>query len=194
MESNNLYQKLRPEVKVLMNLLFSPTIEYQEKIDNNSKYILAGNHISNFDPLLLSMATDRNIHFLAKKELFKGVLKRFFESLESISVDRDGRDFEAIKKALNYLNEDEIVTIFPEGTRKKKDDSRIILPFKLGTVIIAKRSKAPIIPFAITGHYSLVKRDIKLTLGKRIETEDYTSKDLLEKLEDDVKTLILKNK
>ena len=188
------YQKLRPLALKLMKILFSPTIECQEKIEANSKFILAGNHISDFDPLLLSMVTDNNMHFLAKKELFRGIFKNFFESLGCIPVDRDGKDFEAMKQAINYLKEEEIVSIFPEGTRKKKDDERIILPFKLGTVIIAKRGKAPIVPFAITGNYSLVKRNLKLTIGKRIDSDQYTTKDLLEKVEDDVKTLILKNK
>ena len=58
----------------------------------------------------------------------------------------------------------------------------------------AKRSKSDIIPFSITGNYKLVKNNLRLSFGKRIKTSDYSSKELLEKLESDVKTLILKNR
>ena len=74
--------------------------------------------------------------------------------------------------------------------RNKTDD--IILPFKLGTVAIAKRSKTNIVPFAISGKYRLIRNNLTLTIGKEIETDKYSSSELLEKLETDVKELILK--
>ena len=60
--------------------------------------------------------------------------------------------------------------------------------------MIAKRSLSDIIPFAITGNYSLVKNNLHLSFGSRIKTNDYNSRELLEKIETDVKSLILKNK
>ena len=188
----NLYLDLKPITDITMELLFKPIITYQEEISTNERIILAGNHISNFDPLLLARGVDRQIHFLAKAELFKGPLKFLMNNIESIPVKRDGNDIECLKRAIYYLNEEKCLGIFPEGTRNTTDN--LILPFKLGTIMIAKRSKSDIIPFSITGNYKLVKNNLRLSFGKRIKTSDYSSKELLEKLESDVKTLILKNR
>lgn len=187
----NTYETLQPIVYTLMKTLFHPTIEYLDEIPTDSKIILAGNHYSNFDPLLLSMVTNRQIHFLAKRELFSGILKPLMTSLECIPVNRDGNDLLCLKKSLEYLKDEKCLGIFPEGTTKGKTDD-FILPFKLGTIVIAKKSKADIIPFGISGDYKLVKNNLRITIGKRIHTMEYNSKDLLEKLENDVKTLMLR--
>ena len=88
----NLYLDLKPITDNLIDLLFKPTITYQEEIPTNERIILAGNHMSNFDPLLLARGVDRQIHFLAKAELFKGPLKFLMNNIESIPVKRDGND------------------------------------------------------------------------------------------------------
>ena len=154
----NLYLDLKPITDNLIDLLFKPTITYQEEIPTNEKIILAGNHMSNFDPLLLARGVDRQIHFLAKYQLFKGPLKFLMNNIESIPVKRDGNDIESLKRAIDYLKEEKCLGIFPEGTHNKTDN--LILPFKLGTIMIAKRSKSDIIPFSITGNYKLVKNNI----------------------------------
>jgi len=192
MNDKNLYQLLRPIVGWLMKKTFHPEIIYEEEIPKNDKIILAGNHIHLLDSVLLSMATDRNIYVLAKNELFKGPFRAFFNSLGCIPVDRSGNGLASIREALISLEEGKCIGIFPEGTRNKTD--KIILPFKLGTVVIAKRSKTDIIPFSITGKYKLINNNLKLTIGKRICVKDYSTEDLLNKVEDDVKSLILKNR
>lgn len=187
---NNTYLRLKPIVSSMMNNLFKPVVEYEEEIPSDSKIILAGNHISNLDPILLYANIKRQVHFLAKEELFKGITKPLMNSLECIKVNREGRGLESIKESVNLLNDDKCILIFPEGTTNKSDS--LILPFKLGTIAIAKRSRSDIIPFAITGNYKLIKNDLKLKFGKRIKINDYNSYELSEKLEEDIKTLILK--
>lgn len=186
----NTYEHLQPIVSKGMHFFFHPTIEYLDEIPLKTRMILAGNHSSNFDPFLLSMVTKRQIHFLAKKELFDSPLKGVMTSIESIPVNRNGNDVECVKTALSYLKEEKCLGIFPEGTINKTND--LILPFKLGVVLLAKRSKADIFPFAITGGYHLVRNHLKIVIGKRIKPEKYTSHELLEKLESDVKTLLLR--
>lgn len=189
--NNNTYDKLQGVVSKLMNTLFKPEIEYESEIPSD-KVIFAGNHTSNWDSLLLASTLNKPVHFLAKKELFKGLLKPILNSLECIPVNRDGHGMESIKTSVDYLNNNESILIFPEG--KINQTENLVLPFKLGTVIIAKRSKSNIVPFSITGDYKLVKNNLKLTFGTPIKPDDYTSKELFDKLESDVKTLILKNK
>ena len=60
--------------------------------------------------------------------------------------------------------------------------------------MIAKRSKSNIIPFSITGDYKLIKNNLRINFGKVIKTNEMSSQKILEKLENDVKTLILKNR
>lgn len=184
------YRVLRPGAHKLMNFLYRPTIEKEEEIPKDEKIILAGNHIHLLDAVLLTMATDRHVYVLAKRELFTGPKRIFFEKMGCIPVDRSGHGLESIRDTLLALNDNKCIGIFPEGTRNQSDD--IILPFKLGTVVIAKRGKSDIIPFAITGKYKLFRNDLHLSIGKRIKTSDYKTSELLDKVQDDVKYLIKK--
>lgn len=191
----DLYSVLQPAVNLFMKGLFNPTISFEEEIKEDEKIILVGNHTSNFDCLLLAAAVYRKIIFLAKSELFKGPMKNFMEKIDSIPVNRDGNDIKCITDAVNMLKNDNCVLIFPEGTRSKSyKTDKLILPFKAGTIMIAKRSHADIMPFSITGDYKLIKNNLHLSFGNRIKTDEYTSKELFEKVENDVKTLILKNR
>lgn len=175
-----------------IELAFNPTVIYDEEINEQGKIILAGNHKSNFDPLLLQYAFKRPIHFLAKEELFKNILAPLMNYIEAVPVKRDGKDFDCLKKSISYLDKEEVLGIFPEGTFNRSDN--LILPFKLGTIMIAKRSKSNIIPFSITGDYKLIKNNLRINFGKVIKTNEMSSQKILEKLENDVKTLILKNR
>lgn len=189
------YSILQQVVSLFMKYSFNPKITFEEEIPEDEKILLVGNHTSNFDCLLLATAVYRKINFLAKSELFKGPLKKLMEEIDSIPVNRDGSDMKALTTAINFLKDDNCVLIFPEGTRSESyKTDKLILPFKVGTVMIAKRSHANIMPFSITGNYKLIKNNLHLSFGKIIKTDDYSSKELLEKVEDDVKKLILKNR
>lgn len=112
---------------------------------NDRSYIIVGNHKSVLDVIPAAMATDKPIHYMAKKELFvKGVGKWFTKKCECIPVSRDGTDVRAIMQAMKYLKEGGIVCIFPEGTRNKTSD--IFLPFKSGAAALSIKTKTPIIP------------------------------------------------
>ena len=90
-----LYKILIPINKIFI-YAFKPTYINKNNIPKNSSIILAGNHTSKLDPLLLMSSTNRCIHFLAKIELFKGPKKHFFNNLGIIPVDRKRKNKEAI--------------------------------------------------------------------------------------------------
>ena len=73
------YRTIRPLVTFLVKLVFRPNYIGLENIPKSGKIILAGNHTNNFDSPLLISSTKRNIHFLAKIELFSGIKKIFFD-------------------------------------------------------------------------------------------------------------------
>lgn len=166
-----LYKILRPVIKVLFKILYRPKIIGASNIPQNGRIILAGNHTNNFDAPLLISSTKRNIHFLAKAELFSGIKKILFANMGLIPVNRKIKDKNVLVNAYNYLNNEKVIGIFPEGTFGKGK----ILPFKIGAIKMAYETKTDIVPFAITGTYKLFSRDLKITFGSPIKI---TSNDL----------------
>lgn len=161
-----------------------------EMINEKENIILAGNHVHFLDVILLNMITEREVYILLREEHFNGIKKWILEKLGCIPIKKNQNGLESIRDVLVSLEDGKCLGIFLEEINKKSDS--IILPFKLGTVTIAKRSKTNIIPFAITGKYRLIKNDLTLTLGKEINVDRYFQDELLEKLDNDVKELILR--
>ena len=160
-----LYKILRPIITVLFKTLYRPKIMGIENISNSGRLILAGNHTNNFDSALLISSTKRNIHFLAKVELFKGIKKILFSNMGLIPVYRNGKDQKALQTAYKYLENNKVIGIFPEGTFGKGK----ILPFKMGAVKMAYETNSKIVPFAIKGTYKLFSRNLKIVFGKPIK-------------------------
>lgn len=159
-----LYKTLRPLITILFKVLYRPTIIGKENIKNSGRLILAGNHTHNLDCALLISSTKRNIHFLAKSELFKGIKKVLFSNMGLIPVNRKKKDHKSLEMAYKYLENNKVVGIFPEGTIGKKT----MLPFKIGAVKMANETNSEIVPFAITGDYKLFSNNLKIIFGKPI--------------------------
>ena len=150
-----LYRFLRILIIIIVKVFIRPKIIGKENIPSNGKIILAGNHTSILDCLVVIASTKRYVHFLAKIELIKGPFKILFKNMGIIPVDRSKKDKSVIPITEEYLNREEVIAIFPEGTTEKK---RGLLPFKIGTVKIARDTNTKIIPFVIKGKYFLNSR------------------------------------
>ena len=148
-----LYKILMPILSFLFKVLYRPRYIGMENIPKNGRVVLAGNHTNILDCILLGGATKRVIHYLAKDELTKGFKKIIFNNMGIIPVNRIIHDKNALKSAIEILNKDEVIGIFPEGTINRTKD--IIMPFKIGAVKMAYESKSLIVPFTITGKYKL---------------------------------------
>ena len=155
-----LYQITRPIIKGIFNILFRPTYIGISNIPSDGRVVLAGNHTSNLDCLLLISSTKRPIHFLAKDELIKGWKKIIFKNMGIIPVNRRIHDKNALHSAIEVLKEDKVIGIFPEGTINKTKD--VIMPFKIGAVKMSKDTNSLLIPFTITGKYKIFKKSITL--------------------------------
>lgn len=178
-----LYIIVRPIINVLFKITFLPQIEGLENIPSSGKIVLAGNHTSNIDCLLLMSSTKREIHFLAKAELFKGLKGVIFKNMGLIPVDRTRHNENAIEDAKKYLENNEVIGIFPEGTTEKGAG---LLPFKYGACRIASSSNSKIVPFVITGKYFPFKKiKIKylkpIKIGKDIEGENKRLYEIIKK-------------
>ena len=180
-----LYKLLKPLNQIFIKL-YKPTYINKNNIPKEGAVILAGNHTSKLDPLLLMSSTNRCIHFLAKIELFSGIKKIFFQNLGIIPVDRKRKNPEAINLANKYLFDNKLIGIFPESTINKTEN--IIMPFKYGAVKMAKETNCNIIPFAITNKYKMLKKSVIITFGKpykvskNIETENKILEEKVTKL------------
>ena len=158
-----LYRTLKFIVKPFFILNHRVKIKGLENIPKEGPVVLAGNHKSYFDALIMHAGPKRIVHMLAKKELFKTKFTNaFFKAAACIPVDRKEHDDNAKKEALKVLNDGDVLGIFPEGTTKKKVD---LLPFKYGAVSLAKKAKAMLVPFAITGCYNPFKGGVTITYG-----------------------------
>jgi len=184
-----LYKMLIPLDKLFMKL-YKPIYIGKENIPKENSVILAGNHTSYLDPLLLMSSTNRCIHFLAKIELFRGIKKIFFDNVGIIPVDRKRKNPEAINLANQYLLDNKVIGIFPESTINKTKN--IIMPFKYGAVKMAKETNSFIVPFSITNKYKLLKKSVIICFDKPYKvTGDLTKENKI--LEEKVTKLIRSN-
>lgn len=183
------YKSIKRVLNVPFKLLYNPVINGLENIPNKP-YILAGNHKSMLDIVLLITSIDDEIHFMAKKELFDNfIIRNIFEKMGAFPVDRNDIDISAIKKAFSIIRNGEVLGVFPEGTRNKTDE--ILLPFKDGVSRIAVKNKALIVPFGIAGEYK--RNNLFLNIGTPINISDIDKNERTIVLEESVKKLIRKN-
>lgn len=185
------YKTLKFVLKPIFKILYRPTIIHKEKIPTEKAFIFAGNHKNALDPALVALSTKRTVRFLAKKELLEGKTKLFFKAIKAIPVDRSKANKEAINTAIEVLNNGDIISLFPEGTRNKTN--KILLPFKFGAVSMAQKTKSPIVPFAITGDYKLFRKGIQIEFGEPIDISKMELQEANEYLMQKVEELIKKN-
>lgn len=145
---------------------------------NDRAYIIVGNHLSIFDVVLTAVATDKPVHFMAKKSLFeKGLSKKFVNKCQCIPVNRDGNDLKAVMQAMKYLKNGETVVIFPEGTRNKTQE--MFLPFKSGAAALSIKTKTPIIPVVQVRKIKFLRRS-HVIYGEPFEFTEFYGKKLTE--------------
>lgn len=118
--------------------------------------LVLSTHQSHFDPVLIGVTFNERLNYLAKRSLFKSRLfGGLISLLNAIELDRDRSGLAGLKETLRRLKRGEKVLIFPEGTRSADGD---IAPLKPGFLSVARRSKVPLIPIAITGAYEALPR------------------------------------
>lgn len=143
-----------------------PIVYGRQNLRVKGKAIFIANHRSMWDPLILALVSPRNIHFMAKKELFESKLGNFFfRSLYAFPVNRRNVDLQSLKNALKVLDKGDVFGIFPEGKRAVTDS---LDEFEKGAAFLAIRSGAPVIPIYIHPDTSRQVRPVML-VGKPID-------------------------
>lgn len=112
--------------------------------------IVAANHLSGLDPMILSAASRRPLRFvIAAEQYAHPVLRWFYSQIGCIPVDRRGSPEKAFYAARRALSEGEIIVLFPQGRIRLPDDRR--KPLKRGVIALAAMAAVPIIPARISG-------------------------------------------
>ncbi len=186
------YSLLTPIMRVLFRLYYNPKIINKEVIPKEGPILIVGNHKHIYDQCLTIMATKRVIHYMAKKEYFDGKMAWFFKLVGCIPVDRSIKDHNATDKALKVLNSGGAIGLFPEGTRNKTKDV-FLLPFKFGTVSMAKKTNATIIPFGLTGDYKFRSKNLTIRYGTPFKVGEMDLEDANKKLYEEVERLMREN-
>jgi 1-acyl-sn-glycerol-3-phosphate acyltransferase len=134
--------------KVLSWFCF-PYKTYQTRnIPRQGGFILASNHASNLDPMLLGICSVRRITFMAKIELFKGLLGFILSNVGAFPVKRGEADFGAMREAIRRLKEGCALLIFVEGTRRIGNEPT---KAQAGAGFLAMRSGVPVVPVYLQG-------------------------------------------
>jgi len=121
---------------------------------------MASNHISHFDPPLLSGWLPRKIDWIAMSELFgAGWSRTGFGWLDVIPVERGGDDRQALRQALKRLADGRVIGVFPEGGIR--DGIRSMLaggPVRDGAVMLAVHAGCPVVPVVVLGSERLYNK------------------------------------
>lgn len=122
-------------------------------------FLLACNHASFLDPPVFAVGCPRELHFFARKTLWKGALGPLITRLNAIPVDRDGeQDIEAFRRVFATLKGGGSLLVFPEGTRTPDG---ALHPAKKGVGLIACRAQVPVVPARVFGSYEMWSRHMK---------------------------------
>lgn len=170
-EKAYLYRLIRFIFKPIFKIIFRPDIIGAENISDNGRCVVAGNHKHALDPILIDICTKRIVRTLAKKELHEGIFGFIFKGVGTIPVDLHSKENKAaLIAAVDVLMDGGIINVSPEAKRNYTNE--MLLPFKYGAVSMAKKSNAPIIPYAITGDYKLFSKKLTVIFGKPFYVND----------------------
>lgn len=172
-------------------LFYNFHIEGVENIPQDRALVMASNHRSYADPVILTMPMKKPVTYMAKEELFKNKLFGWFiTKLGAFPVKRGSGDMQIIEDSVAILNSGRHLVIFPEGTRSK--DGKVGKG-KTGVALIAAKSGADVLPCGIVFEGEKLHFRSKLTLrfGKVIPAEEIAVEDASPKALKEVKKRIM---
>ncbi|HEX2182559.1 MAG TPA: lysophospholipid acyltransferase family protein [Rubrobacteraceae bacterium] len=140
------YRLFRTVMLFLGRVLLGFTVYGEEKMPRKGAMVVAANHTQYLDPVYVCMAIPRRVQWMGKKELFVFPFRPLFYFIGTFPVDREGGGRAGLRTALNFLARGWALGIFPEGTHRTGEGSR---EAKSGTVLLAARGGAPVLPIFV---------------------------------------------
>jgi len=155
-----LYEVTHTVVPPLAKAIWRPTVEGLDNLPAEGPVIVASNHLSFADSLVIPIVAPRKVTFLAKEQYFTGtgvkgaITRGWFTGIGMIPVDRDDTRaaLASLDIALDVLSQGGAFGIYPEGTRSR--DGRLYRG-RTGVAHLALTSGAPVVPVGVTGTQDL---------------------------------------
>jgi len=198
-----IYFSLKFLLFYFFKMIYRVEIIGREKIPQNGRLILCSNHISYLDPFIVDTYYPRYVFFMAKVEVFKNkILAPMAKFFNAYPVNRQSIDRKTFRYSVEILNDEEVIGIFPEGTRSTDG---IIKDGHRGFGFIAVMGVSPVQPMALSGTNKIIQKPkkrlffpkVRVIFGDVIETasiiEKYGKKEavdiIVKKTMDEIKEL-----
>jgi 1-acyl-sn-glycerol-3-phosphate acyltransferase len=151
-----IYEVVHSVVAPVSKTVWRPIVQGLDKVPLDGPVIVASNHLSFADSLVIPIVAPRKVVFLAKKDYFTGTgvkglaMRTWFTGIGMVPVDRDDTKaaLSSLDIALEVLDQGEAFGIYPEGTRSR--DGRLYRG-RTGVAHLALTSGAPVVPVGLTG-------------------------------------------
>jgi 1-acyl-sn-glycerol-3-phosphate acyltransferase len=134
----------------VLRLFFGFRTRGRRNVPARGGVILAINHQSYLDPVIIGCAIPRPVQFMARETLFWGPFGRLIRALNAFPVSRGEADVRALREYVSRVKAGHAVLLFPEGTRTR--DGRL-QPLEAGVGMLAARAGAPVVPAYVDGAF-----------------------------------------
>ncbi|MBQ2766579.1 MAG: 1-acyl-sn-glycerol-3-phosphate acyltransferase [Clostridia bacterium] len=148
-KKKNFYEKAHALLARAVLRLFRIRVIGRENLPTEGGYLYCANHLGLLDPVMIAASAITQVHYMAKKELFRiPLLASLIRTLGAYPVDRGTGDVGAVRRSIELLKDKKSIGIFIQGHRYAGVDLRETKP-KHGAALIAMRADAPVIPVCI---------------------------------------------
>lgn len=180
--------------KFMMIFYYIPVFRIQsvhkERVPKEGAYIICANHINMLDALAVVCSNKRKVRFVCKHSMFKNKWFAWaLKSADTIPIDRDKNDIEAMKRIIKGLKNGDLLGIFPEGTRKGMEKN---LKAKNGAAFFALKGGVKVIPLGIQGSFKPFTK-VRLVYGEPLDFSEYYGKEKDKETLDKVTDIIMDN-
>lgn len=153
-------------LSALPRVYFHFHVEGAECVPTVGPCIIAANHASYIDPIVLWMACPRHVRFIVDREQYHRPLVNWVAARTgAIPVENNPRDLGSLRRALSTLKQGAVLGIFPEGGRS---DDGSLKRGKPGAVLLALRARVPLLPVGIVGAFAAYSRHQRFPRPKPI--------------------------
>src|SRR5437868_10489625 len=171
-----LYAALAAVSWLPVKLLYRLRAKGRENLPREGGFVLAANHLSNFDPWPLGMPLfpRRWLRFMAKSELYWWPARYLLDAVGAFPVHRGLADVRAVETAIRLAREGNVVVMFPEGTRRTKGlVKKYQARGRSGAARIALEAEVPLVPAAVAGTDRLLRLGpLRVAFGAPVELKD----------------------
>lgn len=166
--------------QVMTRVRWRAKVEGKVDLPRGQGAVIVCNHICPVDPAFIALACDRPVHWMVAREYCElPLLGWALKVLQVIPTGRGGIDTAATKLALRYVQQGDLVGMFPEG--RINEGREFMLPGRAGAAMVALKARVPVVPCYIEGSpydgrvfsFFFLTAKARLRVGKPIDLSEY---------------------